>query len=930
MNYIGWNDILAAHFFKEEMAEKRVNLFITKGMIISIGEKEGIKGDIWKDFVNAITIDLDGYGQKSKLIRRANYWLNERLKNESKFTFPPYINYLVMSIYPFTEFDEKIHAHSYYEPVNSILERDGLPKWSNLNKDYNWLSILVDLEKWSIVEQNLQLGYYEYIKSGGNVYVDFPRTQSLLTPRFYNQFKTILYEKDVEPHSELGHTKIVTLIRDNLNRINLRKNVLDIIYDTKHPLHLQLIDKISNFVYFWDGITDNENEGERKTDSTIAKLFISFEIENSKLMFYYRIFSRAPYPPDLIFEEISCLEEKYGWSKKIKLPFKEQIKLIDEANKWKASFLIDEVLIFIDGSLHGLNGWISTNYLTHGQSFYLLIKKKSEALNKITDFFNSESNGTLKQRDEDYEGIPEDFYLFFVERIRSECKPYLIFKDIKRIEIDVINGIQITGRKYLKYLTPEILIDGISPETKLSAKYLNNGDTFELLNSTKKKSPRWFLKKMNKDCLPYDSPFEIVRESSENSQERLGMGSYELLSSDKFTLNNNLPKFDVYAKESNSLSKEQPYLCGNEIQGELNILRNNERCYGNLQFMFKPQCTGIGFLNMNKWQYDPITDLLLNYLSIKGRLSTVEFFEAFKIINYQKFPDGNEMDINILSRLSLNHYFTSGHISRFGNNYQRVFINPPQIIQMPSDKIVNGTKYLLIGARTKSFMDNILKFCQHNEKFHLSQEKPQEEVKKFLFPTKITLRVNGQKSDQINENIKKFCTDCSVSFQENIIYSLGLLTMLPSIGDYFNSLTSDPVRQVYSVKMKIFDVDNLKFTPIATVPEETGILIEYQFNAYTYIYKYYQNNSSYTVDKNLGIFLTLSRFRKKTICYKNNEGLIIQASTPLPILFSRFAYLLNGELPVNERINERWFLKYINIDIVAADILLEKLDQKGA
>lgn len=419
-------------------------------------------------------------------------------------------------------------------------------------------------------------------------------------------------------------------------------------------------------------------------------------------------------------------------------------------------------------------------------------------------------------------------------------------------------------------------------------------------------------------------------ETTDNGFRRLGKGSYELLSSDKFTSNDKLPKLNKYGQIFSGVDDNELSIVGNRIEGNITNLINDNRCYGHLQFMYLPQTMGVGFPSQSGWQYDPNSDLLLNYLSIKGKLLTSEYFEVFKILNYREFPQGNDIDINILSRLAINYYFASGYITRCGNNYDKILTNPPQLIQLQSDNIINGTKYLLIGARTKLLVNHILQYCKKNKKnFCLFQELTQNNNKKFLFPSNIILLVSEKARDQVRYKVEQFSKECGILYQGEIIYSLGLLSFLPSIDNYFSSLIADPLKQVYKTKIKLFDENKLKFIPANNIPDENNLLIEYQFNAYTYIYKYYENNSSYTVDKNFGIFLTLSRHRKKTIYYYRNKDLIIQASTPLPVFYSRIMFLLSGKLPSNENIKGRWFLKYSNIDGVAADIILEKLNQKG-
>ena len=215
MNYLEWNNSLTAHFFKEERAEKKVDLFITKEEIIRVGSGSDnlFNNDPWSDFV--ISILTDPLSTSRNLTKRALSWLKVRKSTPENFEYPPYFIYLILSIYPFTEYQDDIHANSYYTPINKILKRDLLPTWKHQTQELNWIPIWQDLEEWSIIERNLQLGFFEYIKTGNHVYVDYPRSQALLNPSFYSHLKELLFDLCISPGSVLSESKIKTIL---LNR----------------------------------------------------------------------------------------------------------------------------------------------------------------------------------------------------------------------------------------------------------------------------------------------------------------------------------------------------------------------------------------------------------------------------------------------------------------------------------------------------------------------------------------------------------------------------------------------------------------------------------------------------------------------------------------------------------------------------------------
>ncbi|MHB1687815.1 MAG: hypothetical protein ACYCVH_10625 [Ignavibacteriaceae bacterium] len=940
MNYLKWNEVLASNFFNELNAEKPVNLFITKDEIIKIGEqyfsqpKDEI---IWNDFVNAVKEDLSGYQQDNKLIKRASDKLYYFKHYRQNYQYPPYFIYLLLSIYPFTEFSEDIDAKSYYKPVNEILSRDGLPTWTTLNQQYNWIDIWQDLEYWSIVEKNLQLGYFAYIQVSSQKYIDYPRTQALLKPGFYKKFKQLLFDQEIGPGTIIPEIKLINLISENKSILELKDNIIKVLKDKEHPLHLSVITKIKNFIKNWDGVADIHSVTEIEQHMVIAKVYLCFEIkEEYKLNFYLRIFSNYPFPPDLSLKDktshqnFPLQEEKNGWSKRIEILALKNLYMEDTFNQWRANFILNDVIIFVDASRYSLfNNFISVDLVEAGERCYLMIKNSLTELDDLTNFYSNSLNGCISKKDDDFDNIPEGFSFYLIENIKAQFPPFINFREANEIEVKIQNGIQIYGRKFLKYIVPEVLVEGLDPQLNLLVRFKNSGDIKELKRSYKKEIPLWSLKTQDDKPLPYNSPFEFCYNSNERNIS-IGKGYYELMSSDKYHVGDNIPCTNSFGHVT-SVQNESVGLCGNSFINDISILKSNNRCYGNLFCIYNSSVNNLGFPQFQKWDYDPNSELLLNYLSIKGEVNISEFFNAFKTIYLRENKSIDSEDINILSRLSLNYYSILGFVTRFGDYGEKILTNKPQLLQLPGNKLVSGKRFLIKGARTKSLITQILNFCKDNRKsFHIDWNNHDETTKKFLLPRSLILTISVKSNEELLKSINLFCNSNGLLFQSEIIYTLGLLSYVSSLDKYLSSLQSDVNFKVYDAKKRIFDVDKLKFIKVNTLPVRKNLIVEYQFNPYTYIYKYYSSNYSYTVDKNLGIYLTLAANKIKVISYdRAYNSITIPSSTPLPFLFARILYLMSGSAPANfQDASCMWFQKYGNIDSVVADIILEKLNQK--
>lgn len=939
MDYLKWNYILASYFFNEQNAEKPVNLFITKDEIIKIGEQYFSQPQneiVWNDFVAAVNEDLGTYHQDNKLIKRANDKLYYFRNSRQNYQYPPYFIYLLLSIYPLTEFSEAIHASSYYKPVNEILSRDGFPTWTTLSPQYNWIDIWKDLEYWSIEEKNLQLGYFEYIQVSGQDYIDYPRTQTLLKPSFYKRFKQLLFDNGIAPGVLLTQEKIIELVLSNKANLDLKEHVVKLLLDKNHPLHESLISKIRYFIKNWDGIADVHVIAEIEQHRIIAKVHLCFEIiEEYKLNFYMRIFSKYPFPPDLSLKEkssphdIPIQEEKNGWSKRITIPVLKDLSMEDSSNQWRANLILNDAIIFVDGSRYSLNNFVSVDFVEAGENYFLMIKKRLIEFDNLINFYSNSTNGCIVNKDDDFENIPVGFSFYYLENIKSQFPPFINFRESNDIDVKIQNGIQIYGRKFLKYIIPDILVEGLDPKSNLMAKFRNNGEVKVLKRSHQKEVPIWSLKTLDGKPLMYNSPFEFCY-ILDGKTISIGKGYFELISSDNFKINENIPLLNSFGRPI-FLQNEPIGLSGNSFTGDTSILKSNHRCYSNLFCIYNSEVNNLGFPQFRNWDYDPNSELMLNYLSIKGETNISEFFNVFKTIYLRENKSVDSDDINILSRLSLNYYSILGFVTRFGDYGEKIFINKPQLLQLPGNKLVSGKRFLIIGVRTKSLITQILNFCKNNRKsFRIDWNNHDETTKKFLLPRSLILTISVKSNEELLNNINLFCNSTGLLFQGEIIYTLGLLSYVSSLDKYLSSLKSDVNFQVYDVKKRIFDVDKLKFIKVNTLAVRNNLLVEYQFNPYTYIYKYYSSNYSYTVDKNLGIYLTLTANKIKVISYdRTYNSFTIPSSTPLPFLFARILYLMSGSAPANfQDTSFKWFQKYGNIDGVVADIILEKLNQK--
>ena len=96
MDYLDWNDGIAAHFFSEGKAGRRIHLYVTRDLISQIGQAKGVTSEGVEDFVRAVKTGPP-WAMKQGLCNRAleaiQGWRSRGL------VYSPDITYLALFIF---------------------------------------------------------------------------------------------------------------------------------------------------------------------------------------------------------------------------------------------------------------------------------------------------------------------------------------------------------------------------------------------------------------------------------------------------------------------------------------------------------------------------------------------------------------------------------------------------------------------------------------------------------------------------------------------------------------------------------------------------------------------------------------------------------------------------------------------------------------
>jgi hypothetical protein len=387
MDYLSWNNSLGRQFFRTENAGKRVFLYVTKELNDQIGATDGAT----EDFV-AATLIGPPWSTRKGLCQRALQAMQDWRTRGCEF--PPYIGYLGLFVLAAT-LDGPFPAYAYYPRLNALLgepPHDGAP--ASFNRMYELWS---DLEEWSNIDTDGQLGTFTADIAGGWLHVGIPVAQTVLTERERAGLPTFFAEFDFDPSApptdfELRQALLTrppeTLRPRSLTLLRSRDSAAA-------DLCRALIGVVSDELKNWDGSVPGPNHSIGRRQVAL-RLCCSIDSIAAKVSFTLRCKASAELPAgelELVDpasgRSFVCSSSAMGWSS----PLVERgsgaaldASLLD----WRSGLTLEGVVqplrlrlpalkvrVMGSGAQAKLAGFVEQRHLTPATPFYLVAHNDS-------------------------------------------------------------------------------------------------------------------------------------------------------------------------------------------------------------------------------------------------------------------------------------------------------------------------------------------------------------------------------------------------------------------------------------------------------------------------------------------------------------------------------------------------------------------------
>lgn len=484
MDYLKWNNSIAAHFFKNEMAGRSVHLYVTEELITDIGQESGAD---FSDFIKAVKtgpIRVQGKGICQKALQSMDDW---KYRYGQK-NYPLYVGYLALFVLA-AGIEEDFAAHAYYPLLRKLL---GDKPTHGQYPNFDQMKILWDdLARWANEYKSGEVGIFNINITGSRIHVGIPIAQTLLTEKERRALPAIFATADLNPISHPTEGEIARLLVKH-GRKQLRNRTLSLLEETgdRQEFRQALLEWIIDELCGWDGTA--EVSGKTQIYG-ILRLCCKLDLIAKRATISLRCSTKHEFPEEdllLLLEDnsqsFSCYEDSGGLSSPLmseldgklviasKFDWLEglQVRSADSnSTKWCFKLPASPIRVFVNGNTEGLPGIVEVRQLPTQQPFYLAAHE--QCLELLTIWGELSCQGFEKLQIID--GLPSGWHLFKAEAACSDeliKQEYPILAFPTNVRLELAGGIRLErGNKFFKFAPPKLVLQGGSESIKV---YCNN------------------------------------------------------------------------------------------------------------------------------------------------------------------------------------------------------------------------------------------------------------------------------------------------------------------------------------------------------------------------------------------------------------------------------------------------------------------------
>jgi hypothetical protein len=475
MNYLEWNDQIASHFFRPEMAGRRVHLYVNEDLIAELGHStSGLD-----DFIEAVKAGPP-WATRQGICQKALQSMQEWRKRGRNF--PTYICYLSLFVIAAGK-EGDFAPHAYYPRLRTLLGEE--PRAGQYPSFDRMVRLWDDLERWSNKDRAGELGLFYNSIAGNWFHVGIPIAQTLLTEHERRALPQIFALGAMDPSAPPSDEELALLVR-RFGQNELRPRTLSLLGRRvvgEDEVRGVLIETIVEELHDWDGIVtiEQSQSGSRSQLNGILRLCCYLDEIAGIANFTLRCSSRHDLPADGLLltcqsntTRFSCEEYGLGWSTPLKkepggdslnassLNWSDALVMQDHDQGWLLRFSPAPVRVFVSGESQGIHGLVEVRRLPQSTRFYLAVQATSqEAIKK----WGEASCKAFKELQVS-QGLPKGWSFFRADAALGDKEvrhKYPMLALPATIRLFFRGGIRVSqGNQFFRFAQPYIVLEGNS------------------------------------------------------------------------------------------------------------------------------------------------------------------------------------------------------------------------------------------------------------------------------------------------------------------------------------------------------------------------------------------------------------------------------------------------------------------------------------